>query len=239
MPAPDTATADTAIAAALGQDWKRAIRINTKLLSLDKNDIDALNRLGFAYLKSGQMTKAKGAFQKVLKIDPYNQIGLKNLKRLGTLKRKTAMGSTNQKISPLFFLEEPGKTKIAPCINLAPVQILSSVSPGQEVYLRAKNHVVEIRDERRTYLGALPDDLSFRLIRLLTGGNRYQVVIKGTAKNSLTVLIREVGRGKRYAQYPSFAPSISFFPIGHQAQREGPDVTATGEEDEEKSQQES
>lgn len=213
MPTMVFPSSETAITAALSQDWKEAIRMNTTLLKKDKNDIDALNRLGFAYLKSGQITRAKRTFHKVTKIDPYNQISLKNLKRLGNLKRKTLVAGLHQTISPLFFLEEPGKTKIVSLINLAPSQVLSGVCPGQEVYLKAKNHVVEIRDEKSQYLGALPDDLSFRLIRLLTGGNRYQVVVKGTAKNTLTVLIREVLRGKRYKQHPSFAPSISYIPL--------------------------
>lgn len=213
MPTMVTPSPEAAISAALSQDWKEAIRINTSLLKKDTYNIDALNRLGFAHLKSGQITRAKRIFQKVIKIDPYNQISLKNLKRLGNLKKKNLSGEKRQTISPLFFLEEPGKTKIASLINLAPSQILSGISPGQEVYLKAKNHVVEIRDEKHQYVGALPDDLSFRLIRLLTSGNRYQVVVKGTAKNALTVLIREVYRGKRYREHPSFAPSIRYFPL--------------------------
>lgn len=48
-----------AINAALAQDWKEAIRINTALLKTDKNNISLLNRLGFAYLQSGQFTDRK------------------------------------------------------------------------------------------------------------------------------------------------------------------------------------
>ena len=231
MPANNPISSDKAIEAALSQNWKEAIRINTGLIKKDKSNIDSLNRLGFAYLKSGQISKAKRVFQKVLKLDPYNQISLKNLKRLTSLKRKSLQGSANQSFSPLFFLEEPGKTKIASLINLAPPQILSSVSPGQEVFLKAKNHVVEIRDGKNSYIGALPDDLSFRLIRLLTGGNSYKIVVKGIAKNSLTVLIREISRGKRYAQHQSFTPSVSFVPMGRAPMGEKPDVTVTGEEE--------
>lgn len=238
MPAMTLPSPEAAIQKALEQNWKEAIRLNLLLLKHDTSDIDSLNRLGFAYLKSGQLSRSKRTFHAVLKLDPYNQISLKNLKRLTTLKRKTATRGLKQHMSPLLFLEEPGKTKIALCVNLAPVQILSSVSPGQEVYLKARNHVVEIRDEKKTYLGALPDDLSFRLIHLLTGGNRYQVVVKGTAKNSLTVILREVSRGKRYAHHPSFTTSTSFIPFGREKGAEAPDVTPTGEESEEKSDQE-
>ena len=52
-------TADDAIHAALLQHWKEAIRINTALIALDKTDIDALCRLAFAYMKTGQIASSK------------------------------------------------------------------------------------------------------------------------------------------------------------------------------------
>lgn len=221
MPTNDTPSVDAAIKAALRQNWKEAIRINTSLLKKDKTDIESLNRLAFAYLKTGELSLSKRTYQKVLKLDPYNQIALKNFKRLGNLKRKDILKKGGAQISPLFFLEEPGKTKIASAINLAPLPTLSSVSPGQEVYLKARNHVVEIRDEKKAYLGALPDDLSFRLIHLLAAGNRYQVIVKGAGKNFLTVILREIFRAKRFSQYPSFSPSQSYIPLGREPVADG------------------
>ncbi|MFZ5844876.1 MAG: tetratricopeptide repeat protein, partial [Patescibacteria group bacterium] len=203
------ATSEVAITAALAQNWKEAIRINLAILTQRKNDIDALNRLGFAYLQSGQITAAKKTFQKVISLDPYNQIANRNLKKLTTLKRKN-LSPSPQKLSPLMFLEDPGKTKIVGCVNLAPVQVLSTLYAGQAVELRAKNHCVEIRDQKNIYLGALPDDLSFKLIKLMSGGNRYQALIKGISKNSLTVFLREIYRGKRFAHQPSFISSTGF-----------------------------
>lgn len=239
MPASTPASSQAAIAAALGQNWKEAIRINTALIKVDKNDLDALNRLAFAHLKIGELTKAKKMYQKVLTVDPYNQIGLKNLKKLGSLKKKNTSRMTNQPISPLLFLEEPGKTKIVTAINLAPLEVLSALTPGQEVFLKAKNHVVEIRDLKQTYLGALPDDLSFRLIRLLAAGNRYQVVIKSSDKNSLTAIIRETFRGKRFAHHPSFAPTTSYVPFSQTHMSDTSDMAPTTEEEEEKAESES
>lgn len=232
MPVTDIPSHDAAIKAALSQNWKEAIRVNINILKKDKADIETLNRLAFAYLKIGQFTAAKRTYQKSLKVDPYNQIALKNLKRLSTLKRKDLPKGTGQQISPLFFLEEPGKTKIASAINLAPLPLLSSVSPGQEVFLKAKNHVVEIRDEKQIYLGALPDDLSFRLIHLLAAGNRYKAVVKGAGKNFLTIILREVFRTKRFSQYPSFAPSQSYIPLGNEPGTES--STGEGSDGEEK-----
>lgn len=224
----------SAIAAALAGDWKAAIRLNNELLDKDKANLDVLNRLGYAYLKTGQLSLAKQTFQKVLDIDPYNQIAIKNTKLSGVVKRKNIEKGSLRALSPLQFLEDPGKTKIASCVNLAPAQTLSTLSPGQEVYLKAKNHVVELRSDKNTYLAALPDDISFKLIKFLTAGNTYQVIIKGIAKNSLIVIIRELTRGKKFATQPSFisAGATSYTPFGRpESGPDRPDTTATGDEE--------
>lgn len=204
-----------AIHAALSQNWKEAIRQNLALLKKDKNNISLLNRLGFAYLQQGQLTLAKKIFLKVQKIDPYNQIAEKNLKKLGLVRQKDLIKSKRTIAPPLSFLEEPGKTKIVECVNVAPFAALSAVCPGDEVELKTKNHVVEVRSPRHTYLGALPDDLSFRLIKFVAVGNTYQAVIQSVKKNSLTVFLRELSRGKRLANHPSFTSTAVYVPFTH------------------------
>jgi tetratricopeptide (TPR) repeat protein len=202
-----------AISAALVQDWKEAIRINTALLKSNKENISLLNRLGFAYLQSGQFPLAKKTFTKVLKLDPYNQIAEKNLKKLGNVKQKDIVGSGRKQGTPMSFLEEPGKTKIVECVNAAPFPVLSCISPGEEVELKAKNHVVEVRSLNNTYLAALPDDLSFRLIKFLAVGNTYQALVKSVNKNALILFIRELTRGKRFETQPSFASTAMYVPF--------------------------
>ncbi len=207
------ATAEDAIAQALAQHWSEAIRTNTAILAQDKGDIDALCRLAFAYLKTGKFTQAKTTYHKVLVLDPYHHIALKNLKRLGTLKRKDVTGVPMQAISPLQFLEEPGKTKIVECVHLAPVAILSTLVSGQEVILKAKNHCVEVRDAKNRYLAVLPDDISFKLNKFMDAGNRYQALVKGVEKQSLKIFLRELSRGKRFAHQPSFTAITSYVPF--------------------------
>lgn len=232
----ENSTDQSAINAALKGDWREAIRLNNETLKKNEHNLDALNRLGYAYLKLGQLTNAKSTFQKVLTLDPYNQIALKNSKLAGVIKKKDiARTNSHTDLSPLSFLEDPGKTKIVSCVNLAPHEILSLLSPGQEIYLKAKNHVVELRDKGSTYLAALPDDISFKLIKLLGAGNTYQVIVKGVNKNSLVVLIRELTRGKRLANQPSFiaAGITSYSPFSRpEGGADHPDTSATGEEDE-------
>jgi len=225
------ALTETAIKKALQQDWQEAIRINTVIVDSDPNNIDALNRLAYAYLRLGDAAKAKRHYQKVLALDPYNQIASKNLKKPGASPRKSTP-QTKIQVSPLMFLEEPGKTKIVALVNLAPQRALSTLSTGSEVFLKAKKHCVEIRDEENLYLGALPDDLSFKLIKFLNGGNQYTAVIKSIGKNQLIILLREIHRGKRFAHHPSFIASVSYISSAS-SQGEGPDTTPTGEESEE------
>lgn len=231
MPDIDTTLPSAAINAALSQNWKEAIRINTAIIKLQKNDIAALCRLGYAYLKSGHIKDAKKTYEQVLSLDQYNQIAEKNLKKLVTLKKKDLVPDVGSTLSPMMFLEEPGITKIVDCIHIAPPQTLSTLSAGLEVALKPKNHCIEIRTTQNTYLGALPDDISFRLLKLVRAGNSYRVIVKSIEKNSLKVLIRETARGKRFANQPTFAASTSYIPFSRgMTQVDAPDTTPTGED---------
>lgn len=203
---------DQAIDLALRQEWKEAIRINQLIIKEEKTNVDAHNRLGYAYMKNGQPIKSKEVFAKVLKLDPYNQIANKNLKKISLLKK----GGTNipscEDISPLLFLEEPGKTKMVDCINTAPMNTLSILTCGQTVQLVPKKHSIEVRDAQNKYIGALPDDIAFRLLKLINAGNEYAVFVKGVSKNCVSVFIRETKRGKKLMNQPSFIGTTNYIP---------------------------
>src|SRR4030042_6390024 len=223
-----------AIDAALGHDWGRAIQINQAILKKCENDLNGLNRLAFAYMKLGKYKEAVRFFNKVKSIDPYNQIAQKNLARLTHLKDKNISQDTvTAVVSPMHFLEDPGKTKLVKCVNIAPNQTISTVCAGQEVYLKPKHHNVEVRDYNNRYLGALPDDLSFRLLKLISAKNKYSVFIRSVDKSTLTILIRETERGKKFAYQPSFLAS-SLYPLASRpisGEQDKPDVTPTGEDE--------
>lgn len=230
-----TITKDAAIQAALSGDWKNAVKINEELLKDDGRDIDTLNRLAYAYAKNGQIPSAKKIFNKVLSLDPYNTIAHKNIALLSHTSRTHTKSQVVPAALPSAFLEDPGKTKLVSCINLAIAQVISSLSPGQTVFIKSKNHAVELRSDQNTYLAALPDDISFKLIKLMAAGNTYQVVVKGVEKNSLTVMVRELSRGKRFANQPSFISStrVTYTPFtpAEAKEEEKPVTAATGEED--------
>lgn len=226
---PATSAQDAAIAAALSQQWNAAVEINESIIKMDSNNIDALNRLGFAYAKLGKIKQAKAAYEKVLTLDRYNQIAEKNLAKI---KNHTIQESSATMTSPLMFLEEPGKTKIVPLINVAPIKVLSNLVCGQEVHMKIKKHTIEIRDDQKQFIGALPDDVSFRLSRFIDGGNTYRIVIRSIGKNALSVFIRELARGSMYKDQPSFTPQSTYVVQGRTDDtQEKPDITPTGEEE--------
>jgi len=226
----DHPTAESAISAALAQDWKEAIRVNLAILKSDRNDLEALCRLAFAYLKTGQLLTAKRTYQKVLALDKYNQIATKNLKKMTSLKKKDMANEASGFMSPMIFLEEPGKTKIVECVHVAPTHVLSTLSAGQEVFLKPKHHGIEVRTSSCTYIAALPDDMSFKLHKMMAGGNTYQVIVKGVEKKSVKVMLRELSRGKKFAKQPSFTSSTSYVSFAKSGTRETLDMTPTGED---------
>ncbi len=203
---------DQAIFLALRQDWKEAIRINQLIIKEEKTNIDAHNRLGYAYMKNGQPVKSKEIFTKVMKLDPYNQIASKNLKKICLMKKSGITTPSCEDISPLLFLEEPGKTKMIDCINTAPMNSLSILTCGQKIQLVPKKYSIEVRDSQNTYIGALPDDIAFRLLKLINAGNEYEVFVKGVSKNCVSIFIRETKRGKKLINQPSFTGTTNYIP---------------------------
>lgn len=202
---------DQAIIAALNGNWKNAIIFNEDVLKKNPEDTEALNRIAYAYLRSGKLKKAKTFYKKVIDIDKYNQIAKKNLVKLNNFKKSRMMEdqSASVKLNPDFFLEEPGKTKSVTLVNTAPFSLLSTLSIGIQVFLNPKKHTVEVRDTNNVYLGALPDDISFRLIRCLKAGCAYNVFIKNISKNNINIFIKEIQRGTRFKNQPTFIPQLS------------------------------
>ena len=101
-----TALQDQAILCALAQHWKEAIQINLQIIKQERTNIDAHNRLGYAFMKNGQPIKSKEIFTKVLKLDPYNQIAQKNLKKISLLKKGAITDKTLWYISHINVVHE-------------------------------------------------------------------------------------------------------------------------------------
>lgn len=195
-----------AIEAALDSRWAEALKINKKIIKENPEDIDALNCLARAYMETGKTNLAKKYYSEALKIDPYNPIAQKNLKIMKSFKSKnqTPPMSSSTRLSPFLFLQEPGKTKIVNLLKVAEPQKLSQTYCGMKVEMTTKNRRITIIDVNGNYLGVLPDDISHHLSKLSKGGNKYELFVKAISVNSLSIIIKEVFRSKRFKNQPSF-----------------------------------
>lgn len=191
-----------AIQTALTGDWDNAINLNEQILKETPDDINTLNRLGFAFLGMGNIKDAKMIYEKVLSLDMKNPIAIRNLKRLN--------GSNNKKINaPLnnLFIEETGKTKIIELINIADKKVISYLRSGEKISVIIKRSKIFALDSEDRYIGSLPDDIGHRLIEFINGGNTYDAYIWTVDDNKICIFIREVKRAKKYINQPSFISS--------------------------------
>lgn len=201
-----------AIKAALNSDWQEALKLNQLIIDTDPQNVDALNRQARAYFELGKLSLAKKFYSETLRYDPYNPIATKNLKIIKTFKKDHADGNNHkqhyngrtEQILASMFLQEPGKTKIVNLIKVAEPQKLSRCFCGMEVEMSIKNRKLTVFDPEGGYLGVIPDDISYKLMRLVKGGNKYQVFVKSIRFNGLSVLIRETLRSKKFKNQPSF-----------------------------------
>lgn len=195
-----------AIDAALSCKWDDALEINRALSKVEPQNVECLNRLARACFELGKYPQAKKIYQEVLKLDIYNSIAQKNLKRVIAMKKVVPLKQNGQAILmiPSLFLEEPGITKVVTLIKVAEPQKLLSLSAGLPVNLVIKGKGITVLDTQNKYLGVLPDDIAHHLSRLIKGGNKYFCLIKSIKSNSLTVLIRETFRSKKFRNQASF-----------------------------------
>ncbi|MBI5044512.1 MAG: hypothetical protein HZC02_01165 [Candidatus Levybacteria bacterium] len=193
-----------AIQTALTGDWLNAISLNKSILEENPNDIDTLNRLGFALSSVGDAKEAKIIYQKVLSLDAQNPIALRNLKRLSS--NTSAKIVAPAQVSNLF-IEEPGRTKIIELLNSADKKVISILRSGEILQLAIKRMKIFVLDQHKQYVGMLPDDIGRRLIRFMNGGNTYEAYVKSVDGNKVTIFAREVKRTSRFKNQPSFSPS--------------------------------
>ncbi|NCS97766.1 MAG: hypothetical protein GW762_04220 [Candidatus Pacebacteria bacterium] len=180
--------------------WETAIETNLSLITIDPKDTNAYNRLGVAYLQLGKTRLATKQFKQSLDLDRNNKIAKKQLERI----------KNKQTISPAFvsqhFIEEPGKTKTVELTRLAGKETLDNLSVGKSCKLVIKNRYISIMVDN-AYIGALPEDLSFRLTKLINTGNIYSCAVRSACRKACEVYIREEERSKQNALTHSFPPN--------------------------------
>lgn len=188
-----------AISAAKKGNWDHAVTLNTEILEQAPQDVQALNRLGMAYIQMSKLKEAKATFKQVLEFDKQNTIARKQLDRIS---KKTM--HTLPSFSRNHFIEEPGKTKIVELHRLAGKQVLDNLAVGQSCILKVKKRYISVETEDGQHVGALPEDISFRLTKLMETGNTYHCSIQTCSGNQCLVYLKELSRSARNSDIHSF-----------------------------------
>jgi len=194
-----------AIALAMEGRWKEAVAANQSLIESFPNDVDAYNRLGRAYMELGEYSQARQAYSRAVKLDPYNAIAKKNLRRLSHLGESIAsLEGDSRKVEPQHFIEETGKAGVVNLYRLGLPGVLAKVVAGDKVYLKIDGSSLVIENGQGEYLGQAEPRHGQRLIKLMEGGNKYTATVISSAEDMITIIIREV------YQDPSQAGRLSF-----------------------------
>ncbi len=190
----------TAIDLSLECRWEEAIDQNLLILETTPNDISTLNRLGKCYFEIGDKESAKSTYQKVLTLDKYNSVAIRNLR---TLSFNSVTASSTELVRE-DFIETPGITKATTLIKLADRNLLVTLTCKQALTFKPKSRLVSVTTSSGTYIGSLPDDLSLKIKTLLDHGYQYQTCLKSATDNSASIFIREIKRPNKPTALPSF-----------------------------------
>lgn len=195
-----------AIDAAMRSQWKEAIALNKEILKSDKNDIDALLRLGFSYLQSGDIKNAKKQYIIALKNQPSNVTIISSLEKIKVLESRKIKTQNNKVINlnPYLFLEIPGKTKTVTLVNPGQKNVLAGLTTGQEVVILPKKRKIEIRTKTKEFIGSLPDDISKRMTIFIKAGSVFFAYIKEAGLKNVVIFLKEEKKGKKVMKYSSF-----------------------------------
>ncbi len=194
---------------ALEGRWAEAVEVNRKILELAPRDVAAHNRLGRALTELGQIAEAKQTYERVLELDPSNQIAQRNVHRLEWLTGlASGLGAVGGTVAARpradVFVEEVGKTYVTDLVRPAAPAVLARFFPGQELELRIVDETVQVFDLDGTRLGQLEHWLSQRLLEFIRLGNRYRVYVISLTGDTLRVILREVFRSPDQLERPSF-----------------------------------
>jgi hypothetical protein len=197
-----------AIDLAMQARWQDAVDVNQEIVENFPDDVDAFNRLGRAYMELGKYPQAREAYSQSVRLDPYNAIANRNIRRLNDLKDTDQAEVETDKVEPQQFIEEIGKAGVVTLEELAPKEKRASTVAGDKALLKINGSSLVVENGRGEYLGKVEPKHAPRLIRLMLGGNRYSAIVVKSTAEGMTVMVRET------FQDPSQAGKLSFPPRG-------------------------
>jgi tetratricopeptide (TPR) repeat protein len=197
-----------AIDLAMQARWQEAVNINKEILQDYPEDVDAYNRLGRAYAELGHYKQAREAYENAVKLDPYNAIAGRNIRRLNDIKETDRAVVETVKVQPQQFIEEIGKAGVVTLSDLASKEKRARVLAGNRVILKANGSVLTVESGRGEYIGRVETKHARRLARLMLGGNQYSATVVRSTADMMTIMVRET------YQHASQAGKLSFPPKG-------------------------
>lgn len=204
--------AQQAIALAMQSRWQDAIETNRRIVELSPDDAEAYNRLGKAYTETGQIAEAREAYESALRADAANLIAQRNLERLSRITDAEAAElakKSSPKLDPRFFMEETGKTGVLTLQHPANVEVLATLTAGDQIKLERHESQLVATTLEGTYVGRVEDQVAARLTRLMQTGNEYQAGVVGVDGNTVRVIIRETFQSPQNAGRVSFPSRVS------------------------------
>lgn len=196
--------AKQAVALAMKSRWDEAAAINRAIIDDFPDDLEAYNRLGKSLSELGKNREAMEAFKRVLEISPHNGIAKKNFARLSQLGEDTSTPAAKPVAGSKVFIEESGKSGATSLLNLAPAKELLKLAPGHAVELTVEGNGLVVSIGSGQKVGKVEPKLANRLIRLISGGNKYEAAVTSATERELVIIIRETYK------HPSQGSVVSF-----------------------------
>src|SRR4030042_1299191 len=137
-----------AIDLAMQARWQEAVDVNKEIIESFPEDVDAFNRLGRAYMELGNYAQAKEAYRRSVKLDPYNAIANRNLRRLNDLKETGKAEVETDKVEPQQFIEEIGKAGVVTLNELAQKEKRALTVAGDKALLKIEGSSMVVENGR-------------------------------------------------------------------------------------------
>ena len=199
---------------ALKGEWKKAITANKQILSMNKSDVSALNRIGKAQLELGKLKDSKKSYTKALQIDPLNAIARRNLKELEQMKdAKTLQGkkqntSNLEKLVRNEILIQTASRSAEFIIDKPNSRAIQNLVPGTELAITTSTNGIEITNTKKVSLGSIEPRSSIRLKTCIDGGSKFEVIFKENFENTGIIQILETHRDPSVILETPFIHSI-------------------------------
>jgi hypothetical protein len=199
---------------ALKGEWKKAITANKQILSINKSDVSALNRIGKAQLELGKLKDSKKSYTKALQIDPLNAIARRNLKELEQMKdAKTLQGkkqstSNLEKLVRNEILIQTASRSAEFVIDKPNSRAIQNLVPGTELNIIASTNGIEITNIRKVSLGSIEPRSSMRLKTCIDAGSKFEVIFKDNFEKTGIIQILETHRDPSVVLETPFIHSI-------------------------------